>query len=90
VGWKAGLPKEATGAGSATATELAVRPAASRGRHREFLEAARGDVDITTAEFLLSIRRGVGEQANITMFEMLAGGPGDRLSCLARSATPAG
>ncbi len=38
----------------------------------EFREAAVGDVDITTAEFLLSIGRGIGEQDAIPQFERLA------------------
>jgi electron transfer flavoprotein alpha subunit len=58
--------------GSATVTELALGPVASRARHKEFREAAKGDVDITTADFLLSIGRGIGEQENIAMFEELA------------------
>ncbi len=62
----------AAGAGSATVTELALEPVASRARHEEFREAAKSDVDITTADFLLSIGRGIGEQENIAMFEELA------------------
>ncbi|HWX09469.1 MAG TPA: electron transfer flavoprotein subunit alpha/FixB family protein [Gaiellaceae bacterium] len=64
-------PPAASG-GSATVTELALDPVASRARHKEFREAAKGDVDITTADFLLSIGRGIGEQENIAMFEELA------------------
>jgi electron transfer flavoprotein alpha subunit len=59
-------------AGSASVTELALEPVASRARHIEFREAAKSDVDITTADFLLSIGRGIGEQENIAMFEELA------------------
>jgi electron transfer flavoprotein alpha subunit len=59
-------------AGAANVTELALEPVASRARHIEFREAAKGDVDITTADFLLSIGRGIGEQENIAMFEELA------------------
>jgi electron transfer flavoprotein alpha subunit len=62
----------AEGAGSAAVSELELGPVASRARHRDFQEAERGDVDITTAEFLLSIGRGIGEQDNIGMFEELA------------------
>ena len=58
--------------GSATVSELSLAPVASRARHVEFREAVKGDVDITTADFLLSIGRGVGEQENIAMFEDLA------------------
>ena len=59
-------------AGAANVTELALEPVASRARHIEFREVAKGDVDITTADFLLSIGRGIGEQENIAMFEELA------------------
>src|SRR5438874_7073174 len=62
----------AEGRGSASVTELTLEPVASRARHIEFREAAKGDVDITTADFLLSIGRGIGEQENIAMFEELA------------------
>ena len=65
------------------------RPA-SRSRHREFVEAASGDVDITTADFLLSIGRGVGEKDNIGQFEELAERMGATLASRDRSSTPAG
>jgi electron transfer flavoprotein alpha subunit len=58
--------------GSPTVSEHTLEPVESRARHRELREAAKGDVDITTAEFLLSIGRGIGEQENIAMFEELA------------------
>jgi electron transfer flavoprotein alpha subunit len=44
----------------------------SRARHKEFTEQPKGDVDISTADFLLSIGRGVGEKENIATFERLA------------------
>lgn len=62
----------AEGAASPAVTELRLAPTASRARHLEFREAAKGDVDITTADFLLSIGRGIGEQENVPMFEELA------------------
>ena len=58
--------------GSPLVTEHALAPVTSRARHRDFREAEKGDVDITTADFLLSIGRGIGEQENIPMFEELA------------------
>jgi len=64
-------PPAAAG-GSPTVSEHALEAVQSRARHRELREAARGDVDITTADFLLSIGRGIGEQENIAMFEELA------------------
>lgn len=66
--------------GSPTVTEHTLAPVASRARHVEFREAEKGDVDITTAEFLLSIGRGIGEQENIPMFEELAAKLGATLS----------
>ena len=58
--------------GSPEVSEHALEPVASRARHRALREAEKSDVDITTAEFLLSIGRGIGEQENIAMFEELA------------------
>ena len=58
--------------GSPTVTEHALAAVASRARHTEFREVEKGDVDISTADFLLSIGRGIGERENIAMFEELA------------------
>jgi len=58
--------------GSPAVVEHALPPVASRARHVEFREVAKGDVDITTADFLLSIGRGVGERENVELFEELA------------------
>lgn len=68
----------AEGTGSATVSELAVSTA-SRSRHLEYVEAAAGDVDITKADFLLSIGRGIGDKENIPLFEGLAGKMGATL-----------
>ena len=62
----------AEGSGSPTSSRLELGAVASRARHVEFREAEQGDVDITTAGFLLSIGRGIGERDNIAMFEELA------------------
>jgi len=62
----------AEGAGSATVSELAVQLPPSRSRHLSFEEAPATDVDITAADFLLSIGRGIGERENIEQFEGLA------------------
>jgi electron transfer flavoprotein alpha subunit len=75
---RAGTWPPAEGAGSATVSQLSV-DASSRSRHLDYVEAAGGDVDITTADFLLSIGRGVGERENIPMFEELAGKMGATL-----------
>ncbi|MGH3113026.1 MAG: electron transfer flavoprotein subunit alpha/FixB family protein [Gaiellaceae bacterium] len=70
----------AGGMGSATVTEVAVSAATSRARHRDWVEVQAGDVDITTADFLLSVGRGVGEKENLEQFEELAGRMGATLS----------
>jgi electron transfer flavoprotein alpha subunit len=62
----------AAAGGSPTVAEHALAPVASRARHKEFREVEKGDVDIATADFLLSIGRGIGERENIAMFEELA------------------
>jgi electron transfer flavoprotein alpha subunit len=58
--------------GSPKVTETQVAITRSRARHKEFTEQPKGDVDISTADFLLSIGRGVGEKENIATFERLA------------------
>src|SRR5213076_2797137 len=58
--------------GKASATEFALELPSARARHLEFEEAAVGDVDITTADFLLSVGRGIGDKEAIPQFEQLA------------------
>jgi electron transfer flavoprotein alpha subunit len=70
----------AEGTGSAPVTEVAVSRPASRARHRDWVEAQAGDVDITTADFLLSVGRGIGEKDNLDLFEELAEAMGATLS----------
>jgi electron transfer flavoprotein alpha subunit len=70
----------AEGAGSAAKEEVSVSISGSRARHLEFVDVPTGDVDITTADFLLSIGRGVGEKENLPQFEELAGKMGAILS----------
>jgi electron transfer flavoprotein alpha subunit len=53
---------------------------AARSEHAGFREAPTGDVDITKADFLLSIGRGVADRENIPRFEELAERLGATLS----------
>jgi electron transfer flavoprotein alpha subunit len=72
-------PTEGNGAAVEAALEASI--SGSRARHAEFQEvAAAGDVDITTADFLLSVGRGVGEKESLTQFEGLADKMGATLS----------
>jgi electron transfer flavoprotein alpha subunit len=70
----------AEGAGSATVTEVQAPSTASRARHLSYIEADSGDVDITSADFLVSVGRGVGEKDAIAQFEQLAERMGAMLS----------
>jgi electron transfer flavoprotein alpha subunit len=70
----------AEGAGSAGVTEVSASPPASRARHTGWVEAQAGDVDITTAEFLLAVGRGIGDKENLEQFEELASSMGATLS----------
>jgi electron transfer flavoprotein alpha subunit len=72
------LPAE--GAGNASVSEFSFTPPQSRARHREFVEVQAGDIDITTADFLLSVGRGIGEKENLEQFEELAERMGATLS----------
>ncbi len=63
----------AEGPGSARVSSVEVPAAPSRARHLELVEPAGStDVDITQADFLLSIGRGIGEQENVERFAGLA------------------
>ena len=70
----------AEGQGSATVTEFPVSIEGSRARHKNFEEVAAADVDITTADFLLSVGRGIGDKENLPRFEGLADKMGATLS----------
>jgi electron transfer flavoprotein alpha subunit len=70
----------AEGSGSASTTDVSVSISGSRARQKEFVDVATGDVDITTADFLLSIGRGVGDKESLPQFEELADKMGAVLS----------
>lgn len=69
------------GSGAVPAREVEIDLAdAARTEHLGYQEVQEGDVDITKAEFLLSIGRGVEDKDNIARFEELAGRLGATLS----------
>jgi electron transfer flavoprotein alpha subunit len=70
----------AEGSGGATTGELEAPSVESRARHKEFVEVATGDVDITASEFLLSVGRGIGEKDALSQLEELAERMGATLS----------
>ncbi|MBW1805070.1 MAG: electron transfer flavoprotein subunit alpha/FixB family protein [Deltaproteobacteria bacterium] len=53
----------------------------ARGQFVEFVDAGAGEVDISQAEFLVSIGRGVGEEENIVPVKELTERMGGVLSC---------
>lgn len=54
----------------------------SRNESREFIELSSGDdVDMATAEFILTIGRGIGEEAKVPQFRELADAVGATLGC---------
>jgi electron transfer flavoprotein alpha subunit len=54
----------------------------SRAAGREFIELSAGDdVDMTAAEFILTIGRGIGEEAKVPQFRELADAIGATLGC---------
>jgi electron transfer flavoprotein alpha subunit len=66
--------------GTAVRSELEIATAPPRARHVEFVEAPAADIDITTADFLLSIGRGIGDRDNLERFSALADSMGAVLS----------
>ena len=65
-----------------TVTAFEAPPAASRWKARQFIELAAGDdVDMTGAEFILTVGRGIGEEANVAKFRELADAVGATLGC---------
>jgi electron transfer flavoprotein alpha subunit len=77
-------------AGGAAVSDLPVSISGSRARHLEFVEAPAGDVDITTADFLLSVGRGIGERRTCRSSRSSQPSWARRSRCRARSWTPAG
>jgi electron transfer flavoprotein alpha subunit len=71
-------PAEDGGGAAEAAVDVTI--SRSRARHQDFEEVATGDVDITTADLLLSVGRGVGDKENLAQFEGLAEKMGATLS----------
>jgi len=69
-------------AASPRVTAFDAPPVQTRAAGREFIEMSAGDdVDMTAAEFILTIGRGVGEEAKIPQFRELADALGAALGC---------
>jgi electron transfer flavoprotein alpha subunit len=69
-------------AGSPRVTAFDPPPVQSRTIGRDFVELSAGDdVDMTAAEFILTIGRGIGEEAKVPQFRELADAVGATLGC---------
>jgi electron transfer flavoprotein alpha subunit len=69
-------------AGSPRVTDFGPPAMQSRATGREFVELSAGDdVDMTAAEFILTIGRGIGEEAKVPQFRELADAVGATLGC---------
>jgi electron transfer flavoprotein alpha subunit len=67
---------------SPAVSRFAAPPLRSRLVSREFIEvSAADDIDMSSAEFILAIGRGIGEQANVERFRELADAVGAALGC---------
>ena len=79
---RANVFKPPEGTGAPQVTEFAPPAPAGRSSGREFIElASSDDVDMTAAEFILTIGRGIGEEANVAQFKELADAVGATLGC---------
>ena len=65
-------PADSPGAPLVTSFDPGLDQAPARVRHRAFVDAPAGDVDIASADIILAIGRGVGEREAIGQFERLA------------------
>jgi electron transfer flavoprotein alpha subunit len=68
------------GGGSPEWRDVSVELGEPRSEHAEFREVEAGDVDITKADFLLSVGRGIEDKDNLEQFEELAEQLGATLS----------
>jgi electron transfer flavoprotein alpha subunit len=79
---RANVFKPPEGTATPAITELSVQQVKARVSAREFIESSStDDVDMTAAEFILAIGRGIGEQANVEQFRELADAIGATLGC---------
>ena len=74
--------KPAQGRASPKVTMLDAPASASRSSDRGFVEPAAGDeVDMSGAEFILTVGRGIGEASHVAQFSELAAALGATLGC---------
>lgn len=79
---RANMFKPPEGTTSPAVVDFPAPPVKSRVTGREFIEmSSADDVDMTAAEFILAIGRGIGEESNVEQFRELADTVGATLGC---------
>ena len=79
---RANVFKPPEGRATPVVTAFAAPAARARLTSREYIEVSAGDdIDMSGAEFILSIGRGIGEQANVEQFRELADIVGAAFGC---------
>jgi electron transfer flavoprotein alpha subunit len=79
---RANMFKPPEGTASPAVLDFPAPPVKSRVTGREFIEmSSADDVDMTAAEFILAIGRGIGEESNVEQFRELADTVGATLGC---------
>ncbi|WP_018987050.1 electron transfer flavoprotein subunit alpha/FixB family protein [Methylophilus methylotrophus] len=74
--------KPLEGAGTPMVTNMNAPSVQSRSQNKDYIEVGGGnDIDITTVDFIMSIGRGIGEEANVEQFRELADQAGATLCC---------
>ncbi len=74
--------KPAEGSSSPAVTAVEMRDVKQRSKHRAYIEPeSASDVDITQAEFILSIGRGIAQEENVEQFSELADAMNFTLAC---------
>ncbi|MGP1716002.1 MAG: electron transfer flavoprotein subunit alpha/FixB family protein [Methylophilus sp.] len=74
--------KPLEGTSSPAVTHIAAPGVQSRSQNKDYIEVGGGnDIDITTVDFIMSIGRGIGEEANVEQFRELADEAGATLCC---------
>ena len=75
------IPPEGAGSASVSAIDLDVSAIEGVSTHVEYQEAPPSDIDITKADFILSVGRGIQDQDNLPRFEALADKVGATFGC---------
>lgn len=74
-------PAEGDGCATISQFDPDLDPLTQQWHHLEFIDAPESNIDISKAEFIISIGRGIGDEENVPRFTELAGKLGATLGC---------